>query len=149
MDEKEYRSAYQNLNPIRCVFEKAINSRICNCSQSTRFNLADREGVSCNSASGQQQCTQVLATLRENAKFVLQQKSIDGQLPHNSEIKIQNGGVKGIVKVLKDTSTNENDIYNVLNAASKEFTSIDLLPFNNIIQEISSYQGRRKNKREK
>ena len=91
----------------------------------------------------------MLATLRENSKFILQQKSIDGQLPHNSEIKIQNGGVKGIVKVLKDTSTSENDIYNVLNTASKEFTSIDLLPFNKIIQEISSYQGRRRNKREK
>ena len=149
MDEKEYRSAYHDLNPIRCVFEKAINSRVCNCSQSTRFNLADREGVSCNSNDGQQQCSEILTALRDNARFVLQQKTIDGQLPHNAEIKIQNGGVKGIAKVMEDEVSNETDIFTLFNNAMKKFNSIDEYPFSEIIQEISLYQGRRKVKREK
>ncbi len=45
MDEKHYKETYSNINPNRCVFEKSINSRICNCNKSQRFNLADREGV--------------------------------------------------------------------------------------------------------
>ncbi len=149
MDENEYRSAYQNINPIRCVYEKAINSRICNCSQATRFNLADREGVSCNINKGQKQCAEILTALRENARFVLQQKSIDGQLPHNAEIKIQNGGVKGIVKVMENAALTETDIYTLFCDASKKYKSVEEFPYSEIIQEISSYQGRRRHKRNK
>ena len=149
MDEKEYRSAYQNLTPVRCVYEKAINSRICNCSQSTRFNLADREGVACNSPVGQQQCTDVLSELREKARFVLQQKSIDGQLPHNAEIKIQNGGIKGIVKAIGKNSVNEKDINSLLFEAFATFNEVEQFPFREIVKDISMYQGRRRNKREK
>ncbi len=149
MDEKEYRSAYQNLTPVRCVYEKAINSRICNCSQSTRFNLADREGVACNSPAGQQRCTDVLSALRENARFVLQQKSIDGQLPHNAEIKIQNGGIKGIVKAIGKKSVNEKDINSLLFEAFATFNDVEQFPFREIVKDISTYQGRRRNKREK
>ena len=145
MDEKEYRSAYQNLNPVRCVFEKAINSRICNCSKSTRFNLADREGVSCNDNIAQQLCTQLLQSLRDNARFVLQQTSIDGQLPHNAEIKIQNGGIIGISKLID--GTNENDIYLTIDSAITKYESINSFPYNEIVQEISSYQTRRKRKK--
>ena len=147
MDEKEYRSAYQNLTPIRCVFEKAINSRVCNCSKATRFNLADREGVTCNSAVGQEQCVNIQKTLREKARFVLQQTSMDGQLSHNAEIKIQNGGIKGLAKVVGHSEIKENDIYSLINNAEKKFQSIDKLPFEQIVQEIASYQGRRRAKR--
>lgn len=145
MDEKEYRSAYKNINPIRCVFEKAINSRICNCSKSTRFNLADREGVSCNNNTAQQRCTELLRALRNNARFVLQQKSIDGQLPHNAEIKIQNGGIIGIAKLFDDT--NEDDVFLTISSAIAKYKSIDSFPFNEIIKEISNYKTRKKRKK--
>ncbi len=143
MDEIEYHSTYKDINPTRCVFEKAINSRVCNCAQSSRFNLADREGVSCKSNAAQQLCVTILVSLRENARFVIQQKSIDGQLPHNAEIKIQNGAVKGLVKILQIDGLNEQDIYAVLNAALESYKSIDNLPYSKLIQEISAYKIRR------
>ena len=48
MEEDEYRSRYAEINEHRCVFEKAINARRCNCSKSRRFMLAGREGVACD-----------------------------------------------------------------------------------------------------
>jgi|TARA_R110002074_G_scaffold318087_1_gene488521 hypothetical protein len=149
MDEKEYHSTYKNINPIRCVFEKAINSRVCNCSQSVRFNLADREGVSCKSNDAQQCCADVLSSLRKNARFVIQQKSIDGQLPHNAEIRIQNGSVKGFVKILQIDTLNEQDIYGVLQSALKQYKNIDQFPYSQLMQEISAYQVRRVRRKKK
>ena len=147
MDETEYRTAYQGINPTRCVYEKAINSRVCNCSRAKRFNLADREGVSCLSPQAQKICVELLNGLREKARFVLQQTSIDGPLPHNAEIKIQNGGIKGLVKSLKDTNYDEQDIFQVISASIKKYHSLVQFPYSDIMQEIASYQGRRRSRK--
>lgn len=144
MDEKEYRSAYQDINPTRCVYEKAINSRECNCAKAKRFNLADREGVSCVSPALQRQCVELMQTLRGKARFVLQQTNIEGQLPHNAEIKIQNGGIKGLVKVLANPECDEQDISRLLALSIKKYCSLSALPYSDIMQEISAYQGRRR-----
>lgn len=145
MDETEYRSAYQQINPVRCVFEKAINSRNCNCSKSTRFNLADREGVSCKDANAQQVCSELLESFRVNARFVFSMSSVEGQLPHNAEIKTQVGGIRGIAKLVDDAD--ESDIYVTVSAGLEKYGSIDRLPFSDIVQEISSCQTRRKRKK--
>ena len=146
MDEKEYRSTYQSVNPIRCVFEKAINSRICNCSKSSRFNLADREGVSCNSNLAQIRCGEVLQALRQNSRFVLHIAITDEKLPHNAEIKIQNGGIKGIAKQINIPDITENDIFSVIDTAMEQYKSINTFPYQDIVREISSYQSRRRRK---
>ncbi len=147
MDEKEYRSAYQDINPTRCVYEKVINSRVCNCSQAKRFNLADREGVSCLMPSAQKKCVELMQCLREKARFVLQQTQIDGQLPHNAEIKIQNGGIKGLVKVINQPDCDEQDIYHVVHTSVDKFTSFEHLPYSDIMQEISAYRSRQRRKK--
>ena len=149
MDEQEYRSAYQNVNPIRCVFEKAINSRQCNCSQATRFNLADREGVSCDSQHAQSICSELLSQLRQKGRFALQLALEQEQLPHNAEIKIQNGGVRGILKQIDVPQLNENDIYGVIQAALGEFKTIGEFPFSEIVREVSAYQPRKRRQRNK
>ena len=145
MDETEYRSAYQQINPVRCVFEKAINSRNCNCSKSTRFNLADREGVSCNDAKAQQTCTLLLDSLRANARFVFSLSNIDSQLPHNAEIKTQVGGIRGVAKLLDDAD--EHDIFFTISGGIEKYGSIDTFPYNQIVQDISSCQIRKKRKK--
>ncbi len=147
MDEKEYRSAYQTLNHTRCVYEKAINSRVCNCALARRFNLADREGVACRSPQAQQMCTQLLEKLRQKARFLIQQTSVEEPLPHNTEIKIQNGGIKGLVKTVEPADYDEQDIHHVLNLAIKKYSTIDQLPYGLIMQEISAYKGRRRSRK--
>lgn len=148
MDEREYKSTYHRVNPTRCVFEKAINSRVCNCSKSVRFNLADREGVSCNSNTAQERCQELLQTLRENSRFVLQLSSTEEKLSHNADIKIQNGGMKGVAKLVRASEVNEQDIFMLINSAVDEYQSIDALPYQTIIREISSYQVRRRRKKD-
>ena len=148
MDEQEYRSTYSSVNPTRCVFEKAINSRVCNCSKSVRFNLADREGVSCNSDQAQQRCKELLQSLRENSRFVLQLSLTNDKLSHNAEIKVQNGGMKGMAKLIDEPDVNEQDIFMLVKKAIDKYQSISSLPYQMIIREISGYQVRRRRKKD-
>lgn len=149
MDENHYRSTYAEINPIKCAFEKAINSRVCNCSKSSRFNLADREGVACDSNASHAYCQQLLVLLRDKARFVLQQTQVDGPLPHNAEIKIQCGGVKGLIELLKgrhlkQINAAEDDVYAVIQQALVEFNELNALPFSEIMQQVTAYQGRKR-----
>ncbi len=71
MDEDEYKSSYNELTDIRCVFEKALvnhqASRQISCRISRHFCLAEREGSSCENTECSQKCSEFLEILRENS----------------------------------------------------------------------------------
>ena len=148
MDEKHYKETYSTINPNQCVFEKAINSRICNCSKSQRFNLADREGVACNSNVGLARCNKLIVLLHSNARFALQRLDVDN-LGHAQEIKIQNGGLLGLQNEMSlqsllavEEKDRVTDIDTIIVSAEKKYTSIENFPYSNIMQVINTYSIR-------
>ena len=150
MEEQEYRATYQALNQRRCVFEKAINSRRCSCTQSARFNLADREGVACESDAGNALCIELLDTMRRNARFSLHVTHADGPLPHAKEIRVQIGGLLGLQKLLHPDRAQADSVHNINGLATEaleRYRRIADLPYELIVQTIVSFQGRRKRMR--
>jgi hypothetical protein len=150
MEEQEYRSAYQELSRRRCVFEKALNSRRCNCTQSARFNLADREGVGCKSDAGNALCSALLDRMRRNARFSLHLTHVHGPLPHAKEIRVQIGGLLGLQKLLRPERAvpeTVKDINGLACEAIERYTRIEDLPYDLIVQGIVSFAGRRKRMR--
>jgi hypothetical protein len=147
MDEKHYKNTYHEINPQRCAFEKSINSRVCNCSKSQRFNLADREGVACTSKACLDRCHQLLKHLHKNARFVLQRLEVN-ELGHAQEIKIQNGGLLGLQSQLSDDiSEKVEDINAVITHAESLYKRIEDFPYSKIMQVISAYRTRPKRTR--
>ncbi len=147
MDENEYRATYHDINKRRCVFEKAINSRICGCEKSNRFNLADREGVTCGTQSGQALCEELIQHLRHNAKFALRLPRINGPLPHANEIRVQNGGLLGLRKVLFKEHQNQpsvEDIHGLIKQAIAQHGTLDEIPYHEIVKSVLSYHVRRR-----
>lgn len=145
MEEDQYRETYQNINPCRCVFEKSITSRRCQCSRAHRFCLADREGVSCTDDLAQKCCQSLLQSLRNNAIFAMHLTRIDGALPHGKEIKIQNGGLLGLQLLLDpeyDTKAGIRDIHQLLSQAIGQYSSIDAFPYDEIVKQIIRFEGR-------
>ena len=145
MDETEYRQTYRAVNDRRCVFEKAINARRCTCRLSQRFNLADREGVSCSSEPGSNSCKQLLELLRKNASFALQMTRVPGPLPHAKEVKVQIGGMLGLQKLLQPQLHDAelvHDIYGLTEMAKQQFGSLDNLPYSEIVKSIVIFEGR-------
>ncbi|MCP4408549.1 MAG: hypothetical protein GY807_12450 [Gammaproteobacteria bacterium] len=147
MDENEYRVTYQQVNTRRCIFEKALNSRVCACEQSQRFNIADREGVACRSPSGQVLCNELIQLLRHNVRFALHMNRITGPLPHAREIKVQNGGLLGLQKLLLGLKKPQDGVENInglVRRARDRFGRLADVPFNEIVQSVVSYNGRRR-----
>ncbi len=150
MNENEYWATYRGLNKRRCIFEKALTSRVCGCQMVSRFNLADREGVSCKSPPGQALCSEMIQQLRQNARFALALTRINGPLPHSREIRLQNGGLLGLQKALSPEHQNQRKVENVFGLvahAVEVFGALDRLPFDEIVQSVVSYEGRRKHSR--
>ncbi|MEZ5542645.1 MAG: hypothetical protein R3F42_11445 [Pseudomonadota bacterium] len=150
MEENEYKETYHALNVQRCVFEKAINSRRAQCSKSVRFHLADREGISCNHASGNSLCTLLLELMRANARFALHLASTHAPLPHAKEIRVQTGGMlglQGLVEPAKSGQSQIDDIIGTIAAALHRYGSLEALPYDVIVKDIVRFEGRRKRSR--
>lgn len=151
MEEDEYKSTYNELASVRCVFEKALVNhqakQRAKCSLSKHFCLADREGYSCENIESSGKCREYLEKLRENSIFVLKLHEINGPLPHNMEIRVQAGGLIGLAKLV-DVALDEqpvpDDINRIINRALKEYGDLDSLPYNKIIQSVVQFQGRRR-----
>ncbi len=157
MDEDQYRSTYNNVNPNRCVFEKSLNNRRCDCSLKHRFLIATREGVACRSEKSLARCTKLLNAMRDNARFVLKVITVDGPMPHNKELRVQAGGMMGLQKLMfsNDDSLPDKapdtveDIHQVVDATLLKYGSIENIPYRLIVQDIAACQVRLKRRSKK
>lgn len=153
MDEDQYHTLYHELNPNRCVFEKSINNRRCDCELKRRFLIATREGVGCRSTTALANCTLLLNTLRNNARFALKLVVVNGPVPHNKELKVQAGGLLGLQKITQPDATTQTEtvlnIHQTLEAALFAYGSIDKLPYALLIKDITAYSARKKTTRRK
>lgn len=148
MDENEYRAVYNEVNPNRCVFEKAINNRRCNCEKKQRFLIATREGVGCQSEVAAQNCTNFLNIMRKNARFSLRVVTVEGPMPHNKELQVQAGGTKALRDILNpDQTKDEVNIHQVVQQGLETYSTIDNFPFSDIVRGIVTYVSRKKRKK--
>ncbi|GMR01673.1 MAG: hypothetical protein BMS9Abin19_1090 [Gammaproteobacteria bacterium] len=152
MEEDEYKSTYNELTSIRCVFEKALVNHQAKCRLSRHFCLADREGYSCDNKESSGRCCEFLEILRENSTFVLKLHEISGPLPHNMEIRVQAGGLMGLAKLVDVNAEGRSkqpvvdDINWILSEAQRKYGLLGNLPYSEINQSVVQFQGRRRRK---
>jgi hypothetical protein len=147
MDEDQYRTVYREVNANRCVFEKALNNRRCDCSRHERFLLATREAVGCVSATSLANCAIFLETLREKSRFALRETLIDGPLPHNKELKVQAGGTLALQQHLfpeQIAAKTTQDIYALVNIALSKYGNIADFPYGELVKGVVHYESRPK-----
>lgn len=149
MEENEYKSTYSEIANIRCEFEKTLTNNKAKCSYSRHFCLADREGYACKSSELSGKCRELLEKLRENSRFILKLQQVSNKLPHNMEIRVQVGGLKGIQTLVTPEQQDKkiDDIFALVEQAETGYGSLENLPYSRIVQSISSYQGRKSKKR--
>lgn len=147
MEEDEYRATYNEIATVRCVFEKALTNNQCKCSFSEHFCLADREGYSCKSSESADICSKFLEKLRKSSRFLLKSQDLDAPMPHNMEIRVQAGGVKGLQRVLDKDSDETPDIMHLLTQAKKTFGTLNELPYSSIMQFVAQFKGRKRGKK--
>jgi hypothetical protein len=143
MDETAYKSARGEINPLPCVFEKALLSRCVVCDLSVRHLLAERETVACTDPLARAACGELSGLLREKSSFALKLTEAARILPHAMIMKIQCGGLGGLRDVL-DPAAPAPDVHRLVRRAQAEYGALDALPFSRIIQGVSHWQGRRR-----
>ena len=153
MDEEQYRQTYKELNPNRCIFEKAITNRRCDCQLKRKFVIATRECVACQSESAMKRCSRVLDEMRNNARFALKVVTVDGPMPHNKELQVQAGGMlalQNLVTKMPDLELKTAvNIHQTMETALQQYNSVEELPFGEIVKGIVKYQSRPKRKKKK
>ena len=148
MEENEYKSTYSEIANIRCEFEKALTNNKAKCSHSRHFWLADREGYACKSRESSAKCRELLGLLRENSRFILKLQQAGDKLPHNMEIRVQAGGLFGIQSLFTTGQLDRiENIFALVEQAEIEFGSFEMMPFSQVVQSVSRYQGRKSRKR--
>ncbi len=148
VDENEFRDAYNRLNSTRCVFEKALLTRSCQCSRARGFRLAERMGFGCSHPVAQRRCGDLLALMRTNARFTLGMPAVDdGPLPHNKEIRVQIGGLRGLRGLCDDSRSEASetiaDIDAVIEACIARHGSLADIPYDRIVPSIAAYRVKR------
>jgi len=149
MDEDVYRSTYSEVISLKCVYEKAINSRQTTCNQANKVRLADREAVACRTKEACSLCTSFLEILRSKALFALKLQDHSGPLPHAKEIKVQMGSIIGLaldsdIEFIKGKKI--ENIYGLLSTGLKKYQGLENLPYENFMRSIVNYEGRPKRK---
>lgn len=145
--EQEFKRTYFTLNQRPCPFEKAILSSRCNCSQSQRLYLAEREGITCISEEIYSLCSVLLEQLCIKAQFALKLMRTGEPLPHAKAMKVQCGGLLGLQTILQNKSSDNQhveDISTLILQAITTFKQFEQLPYQEIVKFISTYQVRGK-----
>jgi hypothetical protein len=150
VDQDAFRSTYRSYNERGCVYEKAILTNHCACSQAHKFCIAEREGVHCGSDAAQDACRELLERLRSEARFALRATAERTALPHAKAMRIQVGGLRGIEAVLHPTEpvpAKITDIRRTVEAAIARYGSLAALPFGEIIRQVAAFRGRERRRR--
>jgi len=150
MDQDAFRRTYRDVNERHCAYEKSILTNECQCTLAERFCIAEREGVRCGTDDAQAQCLEVLALLREAARFALRASAEDRVLPHGQAMKIQVGGLRGIRAALDPDATRSApiaDVHGLLCQARETFGGLAALPYSEIMREVAAYQVKRRSRR--
>jgi hypothetical protein len=130
----------------RCPFEKAILSAQCACELATRFSVAEQMGVNCRSGIARNNCTTLLALMRNRARFALKVTDTSESLPFGKEMKVMIGGLIGLQALLapEPDAGRVGNIHALVRAAQESYGSLEALPYQEIVKSITAYQARRR-----
>jgi hypothetical protein len=150
MDQDAYRATYRDMNERYCLFEKGVLAGQCTCPLAERFYLAEREGVHCGSDPAQSQCEEWLKLVRQHARFALKSQDDTSILPHAKAMRMQVGGLRGLYLATcpgQALPAVIDDIHGLISAAVAQFQTLEEVPFQEVIKQIASYQGRKRRKK--
>jgi hypothetical protein len=166
MDESAFRRARDAMTPRPCAFEKAMLAGACGCTLATRRNIAERETVACASAPAREECAQLCSLLRQKSAFALKRTQVEGPLSHAQEMKVECGGLLGLMQSLggcfelavavrsaaaaqpgpaaPHEPPSAADVRSLVQSCAWKYGGLANLPFSIIVQSVVAYQNRRR-----
>ncbi len=123
-----------------CVFGKALQARVAVCERAERRSRGERDVIDCASAVARTNCTLLAALLHERARFALRLPRSGQPIMHAQALRLHCGGVLGLQHAL---GAPHADVHRLVNAAHERYGSLTDLPWDAIVRDVASWQGRR------
>ena len=162
MDEEEFKRLKASVTAIGCPFEKSIQQRRCDCVQASRFNIGERESISCSRREAADRCRAFLEALREKSGFALGRRGVPAILPYAKSMQVQLGGLAGLAEALENGTDGGRrgggfsspgpggalrDISALLDAAEARYGGVEGLPYSEIMRVLVHTRVRRRHGR--
>lgn len=130
----------------RCPFEKTLLSAQCACELATRYSIAEQMGVNCRSGIARNNCTTLLALMRERARFALKVTDTSDSLPFGKEMKVMMGGLIGLQRLVLPAAdaARVGNIHVLVQQAQEKYASLESLPYQELVKSITAFQGKRR-----
>ena len=143
MDEAAFRQKLSEMLERPCSFEKAVLGRCVSCRQSQKFQIAEREAVTCKNPASLSRCVSLHGLLRHNFSFALGKVHDEKILTYAQEMQVQCGGLKGLQYVLDD-GAEVDDVEELLDDVLQKWGEFAEIPFSEVVHAAALiYKGRR------
>lgn len=135
------------MDAIFCPFARTIISTHNGCTHSTRYCVGERVSAACASSLASVDCTSLAQLLRENARFALGVTDTAGRLTFGKELKILYGGLAGLQELVSTgsvVSDKVSDIHALVVSVLQQYGTLQDIPYQHIVKNISAYQPARR-----
>lgn len=132
---------------IFCPFARTIISTQNGCRHSTRYCVGERVSAACDASIASADCVSLAQLLRENARFALGVTDTAGRLTFGKELKILYGGLAGLQELVSQPSVvgdRVSDIRELVLGALQQYGTLEDIPYQHIVKNISAYQPARR-----
>lgn len=143
MDETAYRNVRGAINPLPCVFERALLARHAVCELAAARQIAERESFACSQPEAHADCRRLADLLREKSAFALGVPDTRRILPHAMMMKIECGGLDGMRAAFDPVALAPN-VRRLLRLARERHGELEDLPFSDIVKGVAAWKGRRR-----
>ena len=131
------------MDNIFCPFARTLLSTQNGCTHSTRYCIGERVSAACDSTAASTDCTALAQLLRENARFALGVTDTAGRLAFGKELKVLYGGLAGLQELVSTgtvVSDRVSDIRALVAGALQRYGTLQDIPYQHIVKNISAYQ---------
>lgn len=128
----------------RCPFARALLNGHSRCKSAESFHIAERHGMQCCDQENHNHCSKLAELLHQQSRFALGITQLPQQITSNMELRIQCGGIHGLLNSISAEQQPPIDIQTLVQQAMIQFGSIEQFPYQTIIQSINQWKPRQR-----
>ncbi len=130
-----------------CPFSNPILSHDYGCAHANEVTRRAGPDIACGKPDAQARCEHVFEALKLAALPEFGVPDDLTQMPHSALVKIQYGGLAGLLRLIEGTAGPIMDVDALMTRAVAHYGSVDALPCGDLVADITSHKLARKVRR--
>ena len=130
----------------KCAFSGALMGKQFGCQSTLEVTRRDGPSMACTDELMHSKCALLMERMREVAIPQFGFADDLSQMPHSVVMKIQQGGLSGLQKLIRDTNNIESvsNIQPLVIEAEQRYGDFATIPINDFVDDMINYKLRRR-----